>query len=188
MTDQTKTVTSPEKEELIDRLRQRFESSTGLHPEIDWSLVESKLLSNQSKLWSLAQMEATGGEPSVVGYDTTTNEYIFCDCSKQSPDGRRSLCYDKASLDSRKEHKPRGSAQDMAKNMGIELLDEEQYRELQKSLELDTTTSSWISTPEHIRKLGGALYADRRYDTVFVYHNGAESYYAARGFRGVLRV
>src|SRR5262249_12229852 len=153
-----------------------------------WAQVQTKLEASAEKLWSLNEMQKTGGEPDVVGHDEKTGEYIFCDCSAESPQGRRSLCYDREALESRKQHKPENNALDMAAAMGIELLTEEQYRELQKLGEFDAKTSSWIRTPSQIRKLGGALFCDRRYDTVFVYHNGAESYYAARGFRGSLRV
>ena len=158
------------------------------HKGIVWSKVEAKLKKNADKLWSLNEMERTGGEPDVVGFDKKKNEYIFYDCSAESPKGRRSLCYDKEALEKRKEHKPKDSAVNMAKAMGIELLTEEQYRELQKLGGFDLKTSSWVKTPDKIRKLGGAIFCDRRYDTVFTYHNGAESYYAARGFRGVLKV
>ena len=158
------------------------------HKGLEWANVEARLEANAEKLWSLHEMERTGGEPDVVGHDKKTGEHIFYDCSAESPKGRRSLCYDRKALDSRKENKPKGSAMDMAAAMGIELLTEEQYRELQALGEFDTKTSSWLNTPSKIRELGGALFCDRRFDTVFVYHNGAESYYAARGFRGWLRV
>ena len=158
------------------------------HKGLVWGDVEERLETNPEKLWSLSEMEATGGEPDVVGQDKSTGEYIFYDCSADSPKGRRSICYDREALDSRKEHKPKNCATDMAASMGIELLTEEQYRELQKLDEFDTKTSSWVKTPANIRKLGGALFCDRRFDTVFTYHNGAESYYAARGFRGWLKV
>ena len=174
--------------ELLKALQARFEKNMNRHKGLEWPEVKAKLEANAEKLWSLSEMEKTGGEPDVVGQDKKTGEYIFYDCSAQSPKGRRSLCYDREALESRKEHKPKNSAMDMAAAMGIELLTEEQYRELQKLGEFDTTTSSWVKTPSHIRKLGGALFCDRRFDTVFVYHNGAESYYAARGFRGLLRV
>ncbi len=160
----------------------------GRHKGLEWSKVQAKLEANPEKLWSLDDMEQTGGEPDVVGYDKKTNEFIFVDCSAESPKGRRSICFDPQALASRKEHKPGGSAIGMADEMGIELLSEEEYRELQKLGKFDLKTSSWIKTPPAIRKLGGALFCDRRYETVFVYHNGAESYYAARGFRGSLRV
>jgi hypothetical protein len=158
------------------------------HKGLEWPQVQAKLEANAEKLWSLHEMERTGGEPDVIGHDQKTDEYIFYDCSVESPKDRRSLCYDRQALDSRKENKPRGNALDLATAMGIELLTEEQYRELQKLGNFDTKTSSWVKTPSNIRKLGGALFCDRRYDTVFLYHNGAESYYAARGFRGALRV
>jgi hypothetical protein len=158
------------------------------HPGLDWTEVRAKLEASPVKLSSLSEMERTGGDPDVVAHDKKTGEYIFYDCSDESPKARRSLCYDREALDSRKENKPKGSATEMAASMGLELLTEDEYRELQKLGEFDTKTSSWIKTPANIRKLGGALFCDRRFDTVFVYHNGAESYYAARGFRGVLRV
>lgn len=175
-------------QQLLITLRDRFEKSMGLHPCIAWAPLQAKLEANAEKLRSLNEMEKTGGEPDVVGHDKKTGEYVFYDCSAESPKGRRSLCYDREALDSRKENKPKGSAMEMASAMGIELLTEEQYRELQKLGKFDEKTSSWIKTPTNIRKLGGALFCDRRFDTVFVYHNGAESYYAARGFRGSLRV
>lgn len=182
---------SPEqREELLRVLKYRFEKNMNRHNGIEWAKVQAKLglPAGDAKLWSLNEMERTGGEPDVVGYDKKTGEYIFYDCSAESPGGRRSLCYDRESLESRKEHKPVNNAMDMAAAMGLELLQEEQYRELQKLGSFDTKTSSWLKTPSEIRKLGGALFADRRYDHVFVYHNGAESYYAARGFRGSMRV
>ena len=180
---------SPEqREELLRALKARFEKNMNRHKGLAWAEVQAKLEANAEKLWSLSEMERTGGEPDVVGHDKKTGEYIFYDCSEESPKGRRSLCYDREALDSRKENKPKGNAIEMAAAMGIELLTEEQYRELQKLGEFDTKTSSWVKTPSAIRKLGGALFCDRRFDTVFVYHNGAESYYAARGFRGLLRV
>jgi len=180
---------SPEqREELLRALKARFEKNMNRHKGLEWAKIRAKLETNTEKLWSLNEMERTGGEPDVVGHDKKTGEYIFCDCSAESPKGRRSLCYDREALDSRKEHKPEDSAIDMAAAMSIELLTEEQYRELQKLGNFDTKTSSWVKTPSDIRKLGGALFCDRRYDTVFVYHNGAESYYAARAFRGSLRV
>ncbi|WP_421826010.1 DUF4256 domain-containing protein [Larkinella sp.] len=185
----TKTELSPEqKEELLTLLKARFEKNRNRHAGIDWAKVQARLEANPAKLWSLDDMETTGGEPDVVGYDQQTDEYIFYDCSAESPKGRRSLCYDHAALESRKEYKPANSAVEMASDMGIELLTEEQYRALQQLGTFDTKTSSWIQTPAEIRKLGGALFCDRRYNTVFVYHNGAESYYAARAFRGSLRV
>lgn len=185
----TKMELSPEqREELLQTLKARFEKNMNRHPGLEWADVQAKLEENPEKLWSLHEMEETGGEPDVVGHDGKTGEYIFYDCSAESPKGRRSVCYDREALESRKEHKPKSSAVEMAAAMGIELLTEEQYRELQQLGIFDMKTSSWVITPERIRKLGGALFCDRRYDTVFVYHNGAESYYAARGFRGSLRV
>ena len=175
-------------EDVLGTLRARFEKNMNRHKDINWAKVQAKLVANPEKLWSLSEMERTGGEPDVVGYDKKTDEYIFYDCSEESPGGRRSLCYDRKALDARKEHKPKNSAFDIADEIGIEILTEEQYRELQKLGNFDTKTSSWVKTPSIIRKLGGAIFCDRRYDTVFVYHNGAESYYAARGFRGSLRV
>jgi hypothetical protein len=175
-------------EELLATLKSRFEKNMKRHESIEWPKVRAKLEANSEKCWSLYEMERTGGEPDVIGYDKKAGEYIFYDCAAESPKERRSLCYDRQALDSRKEHKPKGSAVDLAEAMGIELLTEEQYRELQKLGKFDTKTSSWAKTPSDIRKLGGALFCDRRFDTVFVYHNGAESYYAGRGFRGALRV
>jgi hypothetical protein len=177
-----------QREELLRALKARFERNMNRHKGFEWAHVQAKLEGNAEKLWSLNEMERTGGEPDVVGHDKTTGEYIFYDCSAESPKGRRSLCYDREALESRKEHKPKTDAIDMAAAMGIELLTEEQYRELQTLGNFDTKTSSWVKTPSAIRKLGGALFCDRRYDTVFVYHNGAESYYAARAFRGSLNV
>ena len=180
---------SPEhREELLSELKARFEKNMNRHKGLEWARVQAKLEANTEKLWSLNEMERTGGEPDVVGFDRKTGEYIFYDCSAESPKGRRSLCYDRQALESRKEHKPENNAIDMAAAMGIELLTEEEYRELQKLGNFDTKTSSWITTPSEIRKLGGAIFADYRYGNVFVYHNGAESYYAARAFRGSLRV
>ncbi|OGO79346.1 MAG: hypothetical protein A2Y23_00995 [Clostridiales bacterium GWB2_37_7] len=180
---------SPEqREELLRTLKGRFEKNMNRHKDLEWAKVEAKLEDNTEKLWSLNEMERTGGEPDVIGHDNKTGEYIFYDCSAESPKGRRSVCYDREALESRKEHKPENSAVDMAAFMGIELLAEEQYRELQKLGNFDTKTSSWVKTPSEIRELGGAIFADFRYGSVFVYHNGAESYYAARGFRGSLRV
>jgi Protein of unknown function (DUF4256) len=180
---------SPERdEELLRALKARFEKNMNRHKGLEWAKVQAKLEVNAEKLWSLNEMERTGGEPDVVGHDKKTGEYIFYDCSAESPKGRRSVCYDREALESRKEHKPEDSAIDMAAAMGIELLTEEQYRELQKLGNFDTKTSSWVKTSFDIRKLDGALFCDRRYNTVFVYHNGAESYYAARAFRGSLRV
>jgi hypothetical protein len=180
---------SPEqREELLRALKARFERNTDRHKGLEWAKVQAKLDANAEKMWSLNEMERTGGEPDVVAHDKKTGEYSFYDCSAESPKGRRSVCYDREALETRKEHKPKDSATGMAAAMGIELLTEEQYRELQKLGEFDTTTSSWVKTPSAIRKLGGALFCDRRFDTVFLYHNGAESYYAARAFRGSLRV
>ena len=175
-------------QELLSVLKIRFEKNMNRHKGLEWAKVVSKLEASTEKLWSLNEMEITGGEPDVVDYDKKTGNYIFYDCSAESPTGRRSFCYDREALDSRKENKPKNNAMDMAAAMGIELLSEEQYRELQKLVPFDTKTSSWIKTPANIRKLGGSLFCDRRYNTVFVYHNGAESYYAGRGFRGWLRV
>lgn len=177
-----------DREELLSTVSVRFEKNKNRHGGIDWASVRARLNAKPEKLWSLHEMEKTGGEPDVVGYDKKTGEYIFYDCSAESPKGRRSICYDHEALESRKEHKPANSAVQMAADMGIELLTEAQYRELQKLGPFDTKTSSWIVTPSGIRKLGGALFADFRYGTIFVYHNGAESYYAARAFRGSLRV
>lgn len=174
--------------ELLNVLKDRFEKNMKRHQDIGWMKVEAKLKDNQNKYWSLNEMERTGGEPDVVGFDKKTGEYIFYDCSEESPKGRRSLCYDREALESRKEHKPKNNVIDMAAAIGIELLSEEQYRELQKFGNFDMKTSSWVKTPANIRKLGGAIFCDRRFETVFVYHNGAESYYAVRGFRGLLRV
>jgi hypothetical protein len=180
---------SPEQhEELLKALKARFEKNNNRHKGLEWAKVQAKLEANPEKLWSLNEMERTGGEPDVVGHDETTGEYIFHDCSAESPKGRRSLCYDREALESRKEHKPEDNAMDMAAAMGIEILAEEQYRGLQKLGDFDTKTSSWLKTPADIRELGGAIFGDFRYGHVFVYHNGAESYYAARGFRGSLRV
>ena len=184
----SKIVSSEQKNELIDLLRIRFEKNTNRHKNVKWNDVLSKLEANPEKLWSLNEMEKTGGEPDVVGLDEKTGEYIFMDCSAESPKGRRSVCYDREGLDSRKEYKPENNAIDMATEMGIELLSEEHYRELQQLGKFDTKTSSWIKTPDELRKLGGALFADFRYNQVFVYHNGAQSYYGVRGFRGVLKV
>lgn len=175
-------------EELVQILKRRFEKNMHRHPDLEWKPLEAKLRKSKKKLWSLQEMEATGGEPDVISYDEKKQEYIFCDCSPESPKDRRSLCYDHEALESRKENRPQGSAVEMAAAMGIELLSEEQYRQLQKLGQFDTKTSSWIKTPDSIRELGGAIFADFRYGQVFVYHNGASSYYAARGFRGCLRV
>lgn len=181
-------LSAKQQEELLGILKARFEKNKKRHEGIDWKKVEAKLTANPEKLWSLNQMQETGGEPDVVGEDKKAGEFIFCDCSAESPVGRRSLCYDKEGLDSRKEHKPEGNAVDMAASMGIELLTEEEYRDLQKLGEFDKKTSSWVKTPADIRKLGGSLFCDYRYGKVFVYHNGAQSYYAVRGFRGALKV
>jgi len=177
-----------QREELLRALKARFEKNMNRHNGLEWAKVQAKLEVNPEKLWSLNQMESTGGEPDVVGHDEKTGEYIFYDCSAESPQGRRNVCYDREALESRKEHKPENNAMDMAAAMGIELLTEEQYRELQRLGNFDTKTSSWVKTPSEIRKLGGAIFADRRYAHVFIYHNGAESYYGARAFRGSLRV
>jgi len=177
-----------QREEILRALQARFEKNMNRHPGVEWTKVQARLEASTEKLWSLHEMERTGGEPDVVGHDKKTGEYIFYDCSAESPKGRRSICYDREALDSRKENKPKDNAIAMAAAMGVELLTEEQYRELQKLGNFDTKTSSWVKTPSAVRKLGGALFCDRRFDTVFLYHNGAESYYAARGFRGSLRV
>jgi hypothetical protein len=176
------------REELLNSLKARFEKNMNRHKGLEWANVHAKLQANTEKLWSLNAMEETGGEPDVVSYDKKTGEYIFYDCSAESPKDRRSVCYDHEALEKRKEHKPKDSAINMAADMGIEILSEEEYRALQKLGNFDTKTSSWIKTPSEIRKLGGAVFCDRRYDTVFLYHNGADSYYAARGFRGSLKV
>jgi len=183
-----KKLSSEQREELLNVLKVRFEKNMNRHKGLVWANVQAKLETNPEKLWSLNEMERTGGEPDVVGHDKKTGEYIFYDCSAESPKGRRSFCYDHEALEARKEHKPENSAIQMAADIGIEILTEEQYRELQKLGKFDTKTSSWIKTPDDIRKLGGAIFCDRRYNTVFVYHNGAESYYAVRGFRGSLKV
>jgi len=185
---QTGTLSKKQSEELLRALKARFEKNMNRHPGLEWARVQARLEANPGTLWSLNEMERTGGEPDAVGHDKKTGEYIFYDCSAESPKGRRSICYDRAALDARKENKPKGNAIDMAAAMGVELLTEEQYRELQTLGNFDTKTSSWVKTPSAVRKLGGALFCDRRFDTVFLYHNGAESYYAARGFRGWLRV
>lgn len=182
------TLSKKQRAELLSALKARFEKNGNRHKGLEWAKVQAKLETNSEKLWSLSEMERTGGEPDVVGHDKKTDEYVFYDCSAESPKDRRSLCYDREALDTRKENKPKGSAMEMATAMGIELLTEGQYRELQTLGDFDTKTSSWVKTPPDIRKLGGALFCDRRYNTVFVYHNGAESYYAARAFRGSLRV
>jgi hypothetical protein len=179
---------SPDRSDLLEQLKQRFEKNSQRHKGIAWEKVLARLEKNSAALKSLAEMEASGGEPDVIGQDKATGQFVFCDCSAESPAGRRSLCFDREALDSRKENKPAGSAVESAAAMGIELLTEEQYRELQRLGEFDLKTSSWIATPADVRALGGALYCDRRYGRVFVYHNGAQSYYAARGYRGLLRV
>jgi hypothetical protein len=183
-----KELSPKQREDLIRALKARFEKNMNRHKGLEWVQVQPKLEANTEKLWSLNEMERTGGEPDVVGHDKKTGEFIFYDCSPESPKGRRSVCYDREALESRKENKPKDNAMDMAAAMGIELLTEEQYRGLQELGNFDTKTSSWVKTPSDIRKLGGAIFCDRRYNNVFVYHNGAESYYAARGFRGWLRV
>ncbi|WP_379136725.1 DUF4256 domain-containing protein [Paenibacillus sp. sgz500958] len=177
-----------QREELLTTLKTRFEKNMNRHQGLEWDKVQAKLEAHSEKIWSLQEMERTGGEPDVAGYDAGADEYIYIDCSAESPKGRRSICYDREALESRKEHKPQNNAIDMAADMGIEILTEEQYRELQTKGKFDLKTSSWVNTPDRIRELGGAIFCDRRYDTVFVYHNGAESYYGARGFRGSLRV
>lgn len=188
MKSNKKNLSAEQREELLRVLKARFEKNMNRHKNIEWSKVKAKLEANTEKLWSLNEMETTGGEPDVISYDKKSGEYIFYDCSAESPKDRRSFCYDGEALQSRKEHKPKNNAIDMSAAMGIELLTEEQYRELQKLGKFDLKTSSWVKTPIEIRELGGALFCDRRYDHVFTYHNGAESYYAARGFRGSLRV
>ena len=184
----TNKLSSGQRDELLEVLKARFEKNMNRHKGLDWAKVQAKLEANAETMWSLNEMETTGGEPDVVAFDKKTGEYVFYDCSAESPKGRRSICYDREALEARKEHKPKDSAMSMAAAMGIDLLTEEQYRELQKLGEFDLKTSSWVKTPADIRKLGGALFCDRRYDQVFLYHNGADSYYAARGFRGSLIV
>jgi Protein of unknown function (DUF4256) len=181
-------LSAAQREELLGALKARFEKNMNRHQGLEWAKVQAKVEANAEKLWSLNEMERTGGEPDVVGHDKKTGEYIFYDCSAESPQGRRSLCYDREALDARKANKPADNAMDMAATIGIELLTEEHYRELQKLGKFDSKTSSWLKTPSDIRKLGGALFADRRFDHVFVYHNGADAYYGARGFRGSLKV
>jgi hypothetical protein len=183
-----KKLSPAERDALLKTLKDRFEKNPGRHPGLDWAKIQARLEAHPARLWSLAQMEATDGEPDVVGQDKKTGEYLFFDCSPETPKGRVSLCYDREGWESRKEHRPKDNAVDMAAEMGVELLTEEQYAELQKLGEFDLKTSSWLKTPPEMRKLGGALFGDRRYGRVFVYHNGAQSYYAARGFRGCLRV
>jgi hypothetical protein len=182
------TLSKTQGEALLKALKARFEKNMNRHPGLEWTKVQAKLEANAENLWSLNEMEKSGGEPDIVGHDKKTGDYIFYDCSAESPKGRRSLCYDREALDSRKENKPKGNAEEMAAAMGVELLTEEQYRDLQKLGEFDTKTSSWVKTPSNVRKLGGALFCDRRFDTVFLYHNGAESYYAARAFRGWIKI
>lgn len=184
----TKELSPKQRDELLGALKARFEKNMNRHGGLAWGRIETRLKADPEKLWSLHEMEATGGEPDVVGHDEKTGEYLFFDCSAESPKGRTSLCYDREALDSRKEHKPKSSAMDMAAAMGVELLTEEQYRELQKLGNFDTKSSSWLKTPDEMRKLGGALFGDRRFGRVFAYHNGAESYYSGRGFRSSLRV
>jgi hypothetical protein len=188
MNSNKKELSPEEGKGLLGALKARFEKNMDRHKDLEWAEVQAKLEGNSEKMWSLHEMDRTGGEPDVVGHDKTTREYIFYDCSAESPAGRRNLCYDREALEARKEHKPENSVIDVVAAMGIELLTEEQYRELQKLGKFDMKTSSWVKTPDGIRKLGGAIFCDRRYDTVFVYHNGADSYYAARGFRGSIRV
>lgn len=188
MTAGKKTLNEEEQKELLGILEARFNNNPHRHEQIKWVDLLKKLEDKAEKLWSLNEMEKTGGEPDVIGYDSETGEYIFCDCSKESPKGRRSVCYDEAALEARRKHKPDNSALQMAQEMGIEILTRDQYEQLQTLEEFDTKSSSWIKTPKSIRDLGGALFCDRRYNTVFVYHNGAESYYASRGFRGILKV
>lgn len=188
MENERRKLSTEQGEKILVILKARFEKNMNHHEGLEWAKVEAKLDANTEKLWSLNEMEITGGEPDVIAYDKNADEYIFCDCSAESPKGRRGICYDREALESRKEHKPENNAIDMASDMGIDILTEEQYRELQKLGKFDTKTSSWVKTPDNIRKLGGAIFCDRRYDTVFVYHNGAESYYGVRGFRGLLRI
>jgi len=183
-----KDITAKQRDDLLKTLKARFEAHMHRHAGLEWSAVQARLESNSARLWSLSEMEQSGGEPDVVDVDAATDELIFMDCSAQSPKGRRSVCYDRAALEARKEHKPKNSAVEMASAMGATLLTAAEYRRLQEMEKVDTTTSSWVQTPDNVRKLGGALFCDRRYDMVFVYHNGAESYYAARGFRCSLRV
>ena len=188
MSKTKKELSAKQREELLTTLKTRFEKNMARHKGLEWAKVQAKLEANSEKLWSLSEMERTGGEPDVVGFDKKSGEFVFYDCSAESPKDRRSICYDREALDARKENKPKNSAMDMATAMGVELLTEEQYRELQTLGNFDLKTSSWVKTPSDIRKLGGALYCDRRYNQVFLYHNGADSYYAARGFRGALSV
>ena len=183
-----KELSTKQRQELLETLQERFEKNMNRHKGVEWAKVSAKLEKNAEKLWSLSEMERTGGEPDVIAFDKKTGEYVFYDCAAESPKDRRSLCYDREALDARKENKPKGSAVDMAAAMGVEILTEGEYRELQKLGSFDIKTSSWVKTPPEIRKLGGAIFCDRRYNTVFTYHNGADSYYAARGFRGSLKV
>jgi hypothetical protein len=188
MKSQKKILSAKEREELLEVLKARFEKNSNRHQGLQWGKVQARLGANAEKLWSLHEMEKTGGEPDVVGHDQKTGEFIFFDCSPESPKGRAGFCYDREGLDSRKEHKPKNTAMDLAAAMGVELLTEEQYHELQKLGEFDTKTTTWVKTPAEIRKLGGAIFGDRRYGRVFIYHNGAQSYYSARGFRSSLKV
>jgi len=183
-----KDLNAKQREELLETLKSRFEKNMGRHKDLEWEVIRARLEADPGKLRSLDEMERTGGEPDVIGRDGASGGYVFCDCSAESPKGRRSLCYDGKALEERKEHKPEGSAVDMAAAMGVELLDEDRYRALQELGDFDLKTSSWLATPPAVRKLGGAIFGDRRYDRVFVYHNGADSYYGARAFRGILRV
>lgn len=188
MGSENKELNAAQREDILRTLKARFEKNMGRHAGLEWSKVQVKLEAQPEKLWSLNEMESSGGEPDVIGYDGKTDEFVFCDCSAETPEGRRNMCYDREALDSRKEAKPGNSAMDMATSMGIELMTEEEYRGLQKLGEFDLKTSSWLKTPAEIRKLGGAIFGDRRYNAVFVYHNGASSYYGVRGFRGSLRL
>ena len=188
MEDKKRILSDKDKEEILKVLKERFEKNVDRHKELNWGKIQAKLEANPIKLWSLNEMEVTGGEPDVISYDEEKDEYVFYDCSPESPKGRRSLCYDRKALDSRKQNKPQNSVIDVAEEMGIELLTEEEYRGLQKVGVFDIKTSSWVKTPDNIRNKGGAIFCDRRYDTIFMYHNGADSYYSARGFRGLLRV
>jgi hypothetical protein len=188
MKDEIKVLSAEQQQQILEILKTRFEKNMNIHKKIKWLNVKERLDSNPDKLWSLYEMERTGGEPDIVSYDEKNNEFIFYDCSTESPKGRRNLCYDREALESRKEHKPKNSVMDMSFSMGVEVLTEKQYRELQMLSKFDTKTSSWVKTPKNIRKLGGAIFCDCRYDTVFMYHNGAESYYAGRGFRSSLKV
>lgn len=187
-TSKRKKLSTEEQRAMLSTLKSRFEKNMACHIDLKWEEVQMRLEAHSEKIWSLCEMERTGGEPDIVGQDKKTGEYIFCDCSPESPAGRRSACYDKEAQDGRKEHRPKNNAVDMATEMGIEMLSEEQYRDLQKLGSFDLKTSSWVKTPDTIRELGGAVFCDRRYNTVFLYHNGAESYYAARGFRGLVKV